>query len=255
MAQLSIELTGKDEIAVPKITSICKRCDSEFKIVLNSASDQRRCNCFNCVPATSLDNKKSKSNVLDKNALLLIAKFNKQKHCKKCNEIFYVYRYSNGDYNNSMFKLCANCNPSKNMPILNTITCPICKKTRSTYKTIKSNIGVCVRCSDIARKYAIKKQCVEYKGGICEHCGENRQWLLDFHHIDPNSKDFILSDRQNYKFETLKPEMDKCLLLCANCHRNIHKDMGEIEKVKAYLDLIKNGPPQPEHLNIILSMP
>ena len=44
---------------------------------------------------------------------------------------------------------------------------------------------------------------------------------LDFHHLDPSIKEFNLT-RNSIGWEKLKPELDKCVLLCSNCHRMIH---------------------------------
>ena len=46
---------------------------------------------------------------------------------------------------------------------------------------------------------------------------------LEFHHIDSTQKD---KDYSNYKtsFDKLKPELDKCILLCSNCHREHHEN-------------------------------
>lgn len=71
------------------------------------------------------------------------------------------------------------------------------------------------------------KMC-EHKGGYCEHCGfkatENTIAAFDFHHIDPNTKDKQLSDMCLMKWDKIVLEMDKCLLLCSNCHRILHAD-------------------------------
>ena len=46
---------------------------------------------------------------------------------------------------------------------------------------------------------------------------------LEFHHKDPNAKEFILSNVKSHKFnETIILELNKCMLLCANCHRELH---------------------------------
>jgi len=64
---------------------------------------------------------------------------------------------------------------------------------------------------------------IEYKGGKCEHCGYDKcPAAFDFHHLDPSKKDFNLSTLRNYKLENIKSELDKCLLLCSNCHRELH---------------------------------
>lgn len=62
----------------------------------------------------------------------------------------------------------------------------------------------------------------EYAGAKCSLCGYDKcQAALEFHHLDPNEKDFNIS-HSNKSFESMKPELDKCILVCANCHREIH---------------------------------
>lgn len=56
----------------------------------------------------------------------------------------------------------------------------------------------------------------------CKRCGETRYWVLDFHHPDPNEKEFNISDGIRNKFETILPEIQKCDVLCSNCHRDWH---------------------------------
>ena len=70
----------------------------------------------------------------------------------------------------------------------------------------------------------IKQWALEYKGGKCECCGYNAcKEALDFHHIDETKKSFGISDRNiPLDWEIIKKELDKCILVCANCHREIH---------------------------------
>ena len=71
----------------------------------------------------------------------------------------------------------------------------------------------------------IKEQLVEYKGGKCQICGYNKcSAALEFHHIDPNKKDFTISGGTK-SFEKLKPEVDKCIMVCSNCHKEIHSGL------------------------------
>ena len=56
----------------------------------------------------------------------------------------------------------------------------------------------------------------------CEVCGESRPWVLDFHHIDPAEKSFSLS-RSPLDPELFLSEVGKCRVLCANCHRDLHR--------------------------------
>lgn len=67
-----------------------------------------------------------------------------------------------------------------------------------------------------------KQELVKYKGGKCQICGYNKcNEALDFHHLDPSQKDFSLSG-QHKSIELLKKEVDKCILLCCRCHREVH---------------------------------
>lgn len=67
-----------------------------------------------------------------------------------------------------------------------------------------------------------RKLLIKYKGGKCEKCGYNKCIeALDFHHLDPSQKEFGLSSN-SYSLEKMKKEADKCILVCANCHREIH---------------------------------
>lgn len=68
-----------------------------------------------------------------------------------------------------------------------------------------------------------KLKLIEYKGGKCEKCGYDKcVAALEFHHLDPNEKDFTISGK-SWSFERLKKEVDKCILICSNCHKEIHK--------------------------------
>jgi len=74
------------------------------------------------------------------------------------------------------------------------------------------------------RRKKIRQMAVEYKNGKCEMCGYNRCIeALEFHHTDSSRKDFSISDKgYTRSWNRVKEELDKCILLCANCHREIH---------------------------------
>lgn len=74
------------------------------------------------------------------------------------------------------------------------------------------------------RRKALREKLVEYKGGSCVLCGYNKRInALDLHHLDASQKDFgISSGGLTRSWEKIKTEADKCILVCANCHREIH---------------------------------
>jgi len=70
-----------------------------------------------------------------------------------------------------------------------------------------------------------KLELIKIKGSKCKNCGYNKNLAaLSFHHIDPKSKSFELDVRNcsNSKWSSILLEVDKCDLLCANCHMEIH---------------------------------
>lgn len=92
----------------------------------------------------------------------------------------------------------------------------------------------CRKCATEAvqkRRDKIKEILVEYKGGKCEICGYNKCIsALEFHHLDPNAKDFGIGAKgYTRSIEINKKEVDKCILVCANCHREIHEGLINLE--------------------------
>ena len=71
-----------------------------------------------------------------------------------------------------------------------------------------------------------KIKAIEYKGSICNDCGKTYPELeypvWDFHHKNPHDKEFHWSIMKNFSWDRIQNELDKCLLLCANCHRMRH---------------------------------
>lgn len=73
-----------------------------------------------------------------------------------------------------------------------------------------------------------KLKLIEYKGGKCEICEYDRcSRALEFHHKNPEEKDFQISGK-SLSFEKLKNEVDKCILVCSNCHSEIHDGLIKI---------------------------
>lgn len=80
-----------------------------------------------------------------------------------------------------------------------------------------------------------KLHLIELRGGCCEKCGYNKNLAaLDFHHKDPNEKENGLDVRKlsNSSMDWIMKEFDKCLVLCANCHREEHSPDLIIENIK-----------------------
>lgn len=123
--------------------------------------------------------------------------------------------------------------------------CSVCKESKSYaeyYKSSRSKTGYvskCKKCQSLLdSKYHVKhrekynarqkKNAVENRAFIdrfkhikgCLHCGEKRPWVLDFHHL--GDKDATIADLITYSRQVIKKEIRKCIVLCANCHRDLH---------------------------------
>ena len=79
------------------------------------------------------------------------------------------------------------------------------------------------------RRQKLKEMGVEYLGGKCMKCGYNKCiWALDFHHRDPKEKEFGIGAYNNLAWFKIMTELDKCDLLCANCHRELHHQNWDV---------------------------
>lgn len=124
------------------------------------------------------------------------------------------------------FELHTKCKQFASRPELK---CSSCNETDQScfYKSKDGYVrSWCKKCHN---KYAVKRfrkykaQAVAYKGGECEVCGYKKcLGSLDFHHKNPASKDLNWNKMRHWKFEKVKKELDKCVLVCRNCHGEIH---------------------------------
>ncbi len=71
----------------------------------------------------------------------------------------------------------------------------------------------------------VRKKAVDYMGGCCSICGYKKCIeALEFHH--KQDKNFGISETGNTRsWEKVKKEIEKCILVCANCHREIHSQL------------------------------
>ena len=94
------------------------------------------------------------------------------------------------------------------------------KKDTRTYKDRSQYLIRAVH----KRRKKIRVMAVGYKGGKCQICGYDRCIdALEFHHEDSSAKDFSISEKgYTRSWQKVKEELDKCTLVCANCHRELH---------------------------------
>jgi predicted HNH restriction endonuclease len=83
------------------------------------------------------------------------------------------------------------------------------------------------------RRRKIRELAIDHKGSQCSICGYRKcSAALEFHHQDPQKKDFGISmNGLTRSWEKVKQEIEKCALVCANCHREIHAGVTQLSAV------------------------
>ena len=77
-------------------------------------------------------------------------------------------------------------------------------------------------CIECGRSFEYKRS----KGGtktVCNSCFVNKA-ALEFHHVDDSMKSFEISGSHSRSWKAIENELDKCIMVCANCHREIHAE-------------------------------
>ena len=83
----------------------------------------------------------------------------------------------------------------------------------------------------------LKERLVYVSGGKCQCCGYDKCiQALEFHHLNPKEKDFTIAANTNIGWDTAKAEIQKCILVCANCHREIHSGLIDTNTLSSGID-------------------
>lgn len=147
--------------------------------------------------------------------------------CKQCNKQFPNLMKINGVKKSLCNrKYCIDCSPwgmhnTKSFSHVRVLTqereCRICQKP------YQKKGSMCQSCATNMRRYKIKIDSINYLGGVCSSCGYDKCiGAMVFHHINPDEKDFAISHGYTHSWEAIKIELDKCILLCQNCHAELH---------------------------------
>ncbi len=113
--------------------------------------------------------------------------------------------------------------------------CTDCKEAKSLsqfYLSKTHSKGVMCYCKDCFNKRCSQRwikrkiEAIHYKGAACERCklhlSQTHYSVYEFHHLDPAQKDVEWVKLRLKSLIAIKKELDKCILLCANCHRVVH---------------------------------
>lgn len=96
--------------------------------------------------------------------------------------------------------------------------------SKKFYGKAKKICKTCFNKKSLRRWKDQKEKAVEYKGGKCVYCGYDKCIsALEFHHRDPKEKEFAWDAMRKQTWAKVVHELDKCELVCANCHREVHE--------------------------------
>ncbi len=100
----------------------------------------------------------------------------------------------------------------------------VCRECGANYTyTRNATHDLCLRCKRKRFVAKRKRLIIERLGGKCCVCGYDRcTGALECHHRDPDQKEYIIGAGYGTKLMELWKEVDKCVLLCSNCHREFH---------------------------------
>ena len=104
--------------------------------------------------------------------------------------------------------------------------------------------GYCKTCANALeiQRYYKKKEYIDNQRTQCVKCGESRPHVLDFHHIDKDTKDFTVGRLKKGSLSIIQKEINKCICLCANCHRDFHYlEKKQNISLKDYIDVQPSG--------------
>lgn len=109
--------------------------------------------------------------------------------------------------------------------------CRLCNKKFKDYQ--KRGRTRCGSCNTKIRRFRAKAAAIELLGGKCSSCSwHGNQAALQFHHL--KGKDFTIGNVANKSWDSIKKEISKCILLCANCHAIEHSSKnGDIFEKEA----------------------
>lgn len=121
-------------------------------------------------------------------------------------------------------EICGNTFETKNKSRIYCYNCSG-ESSRNDYKTRKHQKTILRR--------SMKQQAIKLLGGKCSICGYNKCIdALEFHHKNPNEKEFKLGSGNTMSWKEYKSEVLKCILVCSNCHKEIHSKFGYIYEDK-----------------------
>lgn len=130
-------------------------------------------------------------------------------------------------------KICSKC--KKEQPITNYHKNGFNSRGEQKYR------GYCKTCANKleTERYWKKREFIDQQRTCCAKCGDDRTYVLDFHHKDREDKSFTIGHLKKGSKEIIQAEIEKCICLCANCHREFHHlERKQQITLQEYLDKV-----------------
>ena len=128
-------------------------------------------------------------------------------------------------------KECIKCHkilPLSEFP-KSTKTINTCKKCRAIYK--KQYMSIPENRARVSKVESRRvTNFIRSLKSPCIVCGESTPCCIDFHHLDPKTKEFNITLKRTKAKSTILAEVAKCVCLCSNCHRKLHSGLLDIEQ-------------------------
>ena len=104
-----------------------------------------------------------------------------------------------------------------------TVICQVCQREYIYNRHNGFTIKYCISCIGTIKNRLFKQKCLDYKQNVCVICEYSKcPQAMQFHHINPEIKQFGIGQGANRSWEKTKKELDKCILVCSRCHDEIH---------------------------------
>jgi hypothetical protein len=132
-------------------------------------------------------------------------------------------------------KTCTKCDQVKNDDEFSWSIKGIKKHSSCNSCRVEERMDYYERNKDKELKYKYERQIVKREEArgfvfgylnncVCSGCGETDPLVLTFHHTDKKKMDISQMVNQGYSLVAIKNEIDKCVILCANCHMRVEKE-------------------------------
>lgn len=190
---------------------LCRKCNIDYPLNIEYFSPRKtdkggfNLYCKECLNKEKREKRLNKRKLSDKGGFIPGVEGKRCTICKKNYPSTLDYFGKHKGNKSGIDSFCKECRRNRNL----TNFYKASDKWKTTHKKTR----------DIKQQKI--KELKEYSKG-CLKCNEKRYYLLDFHHIDPNDKLFQIAQGSSKGWEKVQKEIDKCILLCKNCHSEFH---------------------------------